>query len=58
MTAARAERSAPPGGSMADAVLNALPHPVITIGADGYVVDANARIRSSERCGFGCPAVM
>jgi len=27
---------------MADAVLNALPHPVITIGADDHVVDANA----------------
>jgi two-component system, NtrC family, nitrogen regulation sensor histidine kinase GlnL len=42
MTAAQAERNAPPGGSMADAVLNALPHPVVTIGADGHVVDANA----------------
>ena len=42
MTAARAERNAPSGGSMADAVLNALPHPVITIGIDGYVMDANA----------------
>jgi two-component system nitrogen regulation sensor histidine kinase GlnL len=42
MTAARAERNTVSGGSMADAVLNALPHPVITIGADGYVVDANA----------------
>jgi two-component system, NtrC family, nitrogen regulation sensor histidine kinase GlnL len=41
MTAARVERSAS-GGSMADAVLNALPHPVVTIGADGFVVDANA----------------
>ena len=41
MKAARAERTST-GGSMADAVLNALPHPVITIGADGFVVDANA----------------
>jgi two-component system, NtrC family, nitrogen regulation sensor histidine kinase GlnL len=42
MTAAQAQRNTPSGGSMADAVLNALPHPVITIGADGHVVDANA----------------
>jgi two-component system, NtrC family, nitrogen regulation sensor histidine kinase GlnL len=29
-------------GTPADAVLNALPHPVIVVGADGKVVDANA----------------
>ena len=39
MTMAAAERS--PNG-MADAVLNSLPHPVITVGAEGRVVDANA----------------
>jgi two-component system nitrogen regulation sensor histidine kinase GlnL len=42
MTLARADRNASSGGSMADAVLNALPHPVITVGPDGHVVDANA----------------
>ncbi len=42
MTIARAERSAAPVDGMADAVLNALPHPVITVGSDGHVVDANA----------------
>jgi two-component system nitrogen regulation sensor histidine kinase GlnL len=42
MTLARAEKSTASGGSMADAVLNALPHPVITVGPDGHVVDANA----------------
>jgi len=42
MTVARAERTAVSGGGMADAVLNALPHPVITVGPDGHVVDANA----------------
>lgn len=41
MTAARAERNASTSG-MADAVLDALPHPVITVGPDGHVVDANA----------------
>jgi two-component system, NtrC family, nitrogen regulation sensor histidine kinase GlnL len=41
MTAARAERSVTSGGGMADVVLNALPHPVVTVGADGHVVDAN-----------------
>ncbi len=41
MTSARAERSVP-GPGMADAVLNALPHPVITVGPEGRVVDANA----------------
>ena len=29
-------------GTPADAVLNALPHPVIVVAADGKVVDANA----------------
>lgn len=42
MTVARAERNAAAGGSMADAVLNALPHPVVTVGPDGHIVDANA----------------
>lgn len=42
MTVARAERSAASGDGLADAVLNALPHPVITVGPDGHVVDANA----------------
>ena len=42
MTATRAERSAATGAGMAEVVLNALPHPVITVGADGHVVDANA----------------
>ncbi|HEX5778471.1 MAG TPA: nitrogen regulation protein NR(II) [Xanthobacteraceae bacterium] len=42
MTVARAERNPANGGGMADAVLNALPHPVITVGPDGHVVDANA----------------
>jgi two-component system nitrogen regulation sensor histidine kinase GlnL len=34
-------RSVPTGAGMADAVLNALPHPVITISPDGHLVDAN-----------------
>jgi two-component system nitrogen regulation sensor histidine kinase GlnL len=42
MTLARAEKNTASGGGMADAVLNALPHPVITVGPDGHVVDANA----------------
>jgi two-component system, NtrC family, nitrogen regulation sensor histidine kinase GlnL len=42
MTAARVERNLSSGGTMADAVLNSLPHPVVTIGADGVVIDANA----------------
>ena len=29
-------------GTPAEAVLNALPHPVIVVAADGKVVDANA----------------
>jgi two-component system nitrogen regulation sensor histidine kinase GlnL len=41
MTAARAERAAPPSTGMAEAVLDALPHPVVTVAADGRVVDAN-----------------
>jgi two-component system nitrogen regulation sensor histidine kinase GlnL len=41
MKAASAQRSAPTGAGMADAVLNALPHPVMTISPDGYLVDAN-----------------
>ena len=42
MKAASLQRSAPTGTGMADAVLNALPHPVITISPDGHLVDANA----------------
>ena len=42
MTAARVERDLSSDGNMADAVLNSLPHPVVTIGADGFIVDANA----------------
>lgn len=42
MTLARADKNPASGGGMADAVLNALPHPVITVGPDGHVVDANA----------------
>src|SRR5690606_35197256 len=34
MTLARADKSPASGGGMADAVLNALPHPVITVGPD------------------------
>ncbi|MDO8533869.1 MAG: nitrogen regulation protein NR(II) [Xanthobacteraceae bacterium] len=42
MKAASVQRSAPTDAGMADAVLNALPHPVITISPDGHLVDANA----------------
>jgi two-component system nitrogen regulation sensor histidine kinase GlnL len=51
MTAtSRAERSIYPNG-MADIVLNALPHPVITIGDDGLVVDANSAAESFFQIG-------
>jgi two-component system, NtrC family, nitrogen regulation sensor histidine kinase GlnL len=40
MTAARAERTTN-GGGVAEAVLDALPHPVVTVAPDGRVVDAN-----------------
>jgi two-component system nitrogen regulation sensor histidine kinase GlnL len=46
MKAASVQRSAPPGFAMAEAVLNALPHPVITVAPDGHVVDANVAAES------------
>jgi two-component system nitrogen regulation sensor histidine kinase GlnL len=51
MTAARAERSTQPAGGIAEAVLNALPHPVVTVAADGRVVDANAAAESFFQVG-------
>ena len=41
MKSASVAHSAPAGGTMAEAVLNALPHPVVTVSPDGFVVDAN-----------------
>ena len=41
MIAATAIRANPNGFGLADAVLNALPHPVVTVGPDGNIVDAN-----------------
>ncbi len=36
-----AQRVSAAGTGGAEAILNALPHPVLTIGADGHIVDAN-----------------
>ena len=41
MSKARAEQAAVTGVQSADAVLNALPHPVFTVGREGYVLQAN-----------------
>jgi len=41
MITATAIRANPNGFGLADAVLNALPHPVVTVGPDGNIVDAN-----------------
>ncbi len=41
MIVAAATRASPNGFGLADAVLNALPHPVVTVGPDGNIVDAN-----------------
>ncbi|HXY90064.1 MAG TPA: nitrogen regulation protein NR(II) [Xanthobacteraceae bacterium] len=41
MSKARAERPASISVHSADAVLNALPHPVFTVGPDGQIVEAN-----------------
>jgi two-component system nitrogen regulation sensor histidine kinase GlnL len=41
MRSAIAERAPPPGTGIADAVLNALPHPVVTVAPDGRVAEAN-----------------
>jgi two-component system nitrogen regulation sensor histidine kinase GlnL len=41
MTVARAQRSSEPNIGMAEAVLNSLPHPVLTVGPEGRVADAN-----------------
>jgi two-component system nitrogen regulation sensor histidine kinase GlnL len=50
MSTARAERMSPPAG-MADAVLNALPHPVITVGPNGQVSEANVAAESFFQVG-------
>ncbi len=42
MRSAVAERAPPGGIGTADAVLDALPHPVVTVAPDGRVVEANA----------------
>ena len=42
MRSAVAERAPPGGIGTADAVLNALPHPVVTVAPDGRVVEVNA----------------
>ena len=41
MIAAAIPRVSPSGFGIADAVLNALPHPVVIVGPDGNIVDAN-----------------
>lgn len=41
MTAARPESNKEPNIGMAESVLNSLPHPVLTVGPDGRVADAN-----------------
>ncbi len=41
MIVAAATRASTNGFGLADAVLNALPHPVVTVGPDGNIVDAN-----------------
>jgi two-component system, NtrC family, nitrogen regulation sensor histidine kinase GlnL len=51
MTAVRAERNDQLGQSSADAVLNALPHPVITVGPDGRVAEANTAAESFFQIG-------
>lgn len=51
MTAAQIERNAESTVGMAEAVLNALPHPVITVGPDGHVVDANVAAESFFQVG-------
>ncbi|MEX2127969.1 MAG: nitrogen regulation protein NR(II) [Xanthobacteraceae bacterium] len=51
MTAARAERSAQPTNGIAEAVLNALPHPVVTVAPDGRLVDANVAAESFFQVG-------
>lgn len=42
MRSARAEKSSVAHTSMPDAVLNALPHPVITVGPAGFLAEANS----------------
>ncbi len=51
MTAARAERSTHSGGGISEAVLNALPHPVMTVSPDGHLVDANVAAESLFQVG-------
>lgn len=51
MTAAQIERNAESTAGMAEAVLNALPHPVITVGPDGHIVDANVAAESFFQVG-------
>jgi two-component system nitrogen regulation sensor histidine kinase GlnL len=51
MTAARAERGAHSGGGISEAVLNALPHPVVTVAPDGHLVDANVAAESFFQVG-------
>jgi two-component system nitrogen regulation sensor histidine kinase GlnL len=51
MTAARAERGAHSGGGISEAVLNALPHPVVTVAPDGRLVDANVAAESFFQVG-------
>jgi len=46
MKSAGAERAAAAGESMAEAVLNALPHPVVTVSPEGLVIDANVAAES------------
>jgi two-component system nitrogen regulation sensor histidine kinase GlnL len=51
MTAARAERGVHSGGGISEAVLNALPHPVVTVAPDGHLVDANVAAESFFQVG-------
>jgi len=51
MTLARAQRSSNATVGMAEAVLNSLPHPVLTVGPDGHVADANVAAESFFQVG-------
>jgi two-component system nitrogen regulation sensor histidine kinase GlnL len=51
MSTARATRTIPSGASISDAVVNALPHPVITVAPDGAIVEANVAAESFFQVG-------
>ena len=52
MSAVRTKQSAHSSVGLSDAVLNALPHPVLTVSPSGHVVEANDAAESFFECGL------